>query len=244
MRIFRLRHRHTLRYVLDGPIRSPPTPLRLTPWRPRRAPPMPLRLRRALALGQVWRLPPHPDGAFLLARTRGGPSLWLLTDSSRRPAPRPAALLSAAPRPPAPTGPWPARALRMALTPIFPLPDARRVQQDLLRLLAEAAGGSVLFHAGLRRHPVPSFACLRPRHGQHVLSIVRAQGGGDWLHGNEIPRALACRLVPGLHGDGGRTARGEAEATSAHVRLAALAAVARRLGLAPDNLLLRRLGGA
>jgi len=244
MSALRLRRRRIPQHLFGEPNCIRPTPLRLTLWRPRRAPPMPRRLRRALALNQVWRLPRHPDGVFLLARTRGGPSLWLLTGSHRHPVLRPTALLSAAPRPPAPTGPWPARALRTALAPIFPLPDAQRVQEDLLRRLAEAAGGSVLFRAGLRHQPVPSFACLRPFHRHHGLSIVRAQHDGDWLRGNEIPRALARRLIPGPHGDGGRTAWGNPDATSAHVRLAALAAVAMRLGLAPDDPFLRRLGGA
>lgn len=53
------------------------------------------RLRRALVLGQAWRLPRHPNGTFLLARTRGVPSLWLLSGPScpdgPLAAPRPAA---------------------------------------------------------------------------------------------------------------------------------------------------------
>jgi hypothetical protein len=206
----------------------PRGPLRLTPWRPTRPQPLPARLQRPLREGRVWRLPPHPDGLFLLAASRGGPSLWLLPGGRAQPR--------------APRGPRLPPALRRALGPIHPLPEAAAAQRRLLGLLSSAAGGAALWQAGLRRHPVPSFACLRPRPQQHGLTILRDGGASDFLEGAALPPGLGRALVPCLDGLGGRRAEEEAATPSRHARLAALAALAARLGLATDDPFLLRIG--
>jgi hypothetical protein len=83
----------------------------------------------------------------------------------------------------------------------------------------------------LRRHPVPSFACLRPWPQQHGLTILRNVGASDLLEGAALP--------PGL---GGRRAEEKAAAPSRHARFAALVAFAARLGLATDDPFLLRIG--
>jgi hypothetical protein len=172
---------------------------------------MPRALRRALRTGAVRALSLYPrfDQHLLLARTPGGPSAWMLTQTHGGRRRRWSEILLVAgpsPTPPFPTNPHrPSQALRIALATLLPLlPGRARRQQALADLLRRAHGASRLeWDADLRLRLGRGFArdVPLPFAGQMRLS-VDDHPPGPWIEGSALdaaaPKAIARLLFPVL----------------------------------------------
>jgi hypothetical protein len=199
---------------------------------------MPPVLRRALRQGRAWLLPRLWDEPYVLAATPGGPLLWRISSGfGRRAAFIPHLLPSFAPAPPAPSGPVPRRALRLALGPLFPSRAAARRRQALQDALSTIAGDDIVVFIPDRRTPRRSFARLRPEPAHGQVEIWNDVFDVRELHREIVPRTLLSLMlsveprIPGPQVDGTACV----PSGSAHARLDARDRLSALLGVPPDH---------